>query len=104
MSAFARTVAADGQIFEDFVPPKLLLEFWYLLEKSHFCSTGERCVPEKKYLPDPNSSGPISRGIIIKWMQRYVETLALTFSQRSFFTTSEDTLGLHQPWQSPEIW
>ncbi len=104
MSAFARTGAVDGQIFEDFVPSKLLLELWYLLEKSNFLLDGELCVPEKKHLPDSNSSGPISRGIIIKWMQRYVETLALTFSQRSFFTISEDTLGLHQPWQSQEIW
>ncbi len=97
MSAFARTVAVDGQIFEDFVPPKPLLEYWYLLEKSHFLLDGELCVPEKKYSPDPDSSGPISIEITIKWMQRYVETMALTVSQRSFFTTSEDTVGLHQP-------
>jgi len=104
MSAFARTVVADGQIFEDFVPPKLLLELWYLLEKSHFLLDEELCVPEKEYLPDSNSSDPISRGITVKWMQRYVETLALTFSQKASLQQAKDTLDLHQPWQSQEIW
>lgn len=66
MSAFARTGAVDGQIFEDFVPPKLLLELWYLLEKSHVLLDEELCVPKNKYVPDLNSSGPISRGITFK--------------------------------------